>query len=258
MDNSLNINDLLDIPGINFDESLLDAIEECTLDDIADFIFKPRRKDDLYRLTYKSIYAIIYIEMDSILDVLRDYFNSTDLNITYIDLVNYIDNNTYMQTELNSFIEENIDEYLSCFDPDTEPLPIGSADLVKNNDNVGDVEQISDIFTVDIGSRDYAFVYLFGKIMIGENDEIHSDIIKRYLNMQSDKKEYIRGDEAIQLTDDERIGFGHVSDNIAFIETCENVSSAEIKDALEKEYKFDKIYQLDTAQHEIVRLARRI
>ena len=45
---------------------------------------------------------------------------------------------------------------------------------------------MSQSFTVDIGAREAAFVYVDGKILIGENDEIHSDIINKYGNIVID------------------------------------------------------------------------
>ena len=238
------------------DKAIAFAIKENSQMNLWSFVFRSHRAEAIKNLDYRCLYPLLGIELSNIIHDILDILPLGFLSkLSTSDIRQYIDDSPEVQDELTQFVQTEAESY----DCSEDTSPIGSDDLLNNEDNIGETIDVSQSFTVDIGAREAAFVYVDGKILIGENDEIHSDIINKYLGNSTKEKEYIRGDEAIQLTGDERIGFGHISNNIAFIETCCNVSPDEIKNALEQcGQSFTKIYSYDDINKRVQRLARRI
>ena len=175
------------------------------------------------------------------------------------DLIAYIKSNSSLYSKLEDIFNKAKDEYLSSISRRREKERNnginGAHDLLELDDSVGDTTECDKGFTVDIGSRDAAFVYLEGKILIGNASDTHSAIITKYFNEPiSDYN--LRGDEAIDVTGDDKVGFGHIADGIAFIETCDNVSPEEIEKALKETGDYKKIYSMPLYGHEVTRLAK--
>ena len=175
------------------------------------------------------------------------------------DLIAYIKSNSSLYSELEDIFDKAKDEYLSSISGRREKERNnginGAHDLLELDDSVGDTTECDKGFTVDIGSRDAAFVYLEGKILIGNASDTHSAIINKYFD-EPIRDYNLRGDEAIDVTGDEKVGFGHIADGIAFIETCDNVSPEEIEKALKETGDYKKIYSMPLYGHEVTRLAR--
>ena len=123
--------------------------------------------------------------------------------------------------------------------------------LSKINDKIGDSFEI--IEDVDYLSRDYAFMYLDGDILQGDAGETHSQIVNHYLrDMGKDtisddydeKKDFSRPSlrQIKHFTDAEHVGFGHILNDVGFIETIKNCSVEDVKNALQDEYDLKKIY----------------
>lgn len=177
------------------------------------------------------------------------------------DLIAYIKSNSSLYSRLEDIFNKAKDEYLSSISGRREKQRNnginGAHDLLELDDSVGDTTQCDRSFTVDIGSRDAPFVYLNGEILVGSASDTHSAIIDKYMNRPVEDI-YIRGDEAVGLTGDAKVGFGHIADGIAFIETCDNVSPEEIEEALKKSGDYTKIYSLTDCDKKVTRLARLI
>lgn len=132
-----------------------------------------------------------------------------------------------------------------------------SNDLDNNNDSVGDVitapENMPDI---DAFSRDSAFVYLDGEIILGHDDETHGDIISETL-----KTPFGRYRPDIEDIPHSQLAFGHIVGRIAFIDICDNCSNEDVAAAIKKNDNIDKVYTtpyLDNNSYKLLRLANKL
>lgn len=145
-------------------------------------------------------------------------------------------------------------------EPDTFKEVNNTEELLEEDDKVGDYTNISDI--LDVKTRNSAFVYINGEIIEGDYNESHAQIINNYLQTNGDERlndDWYRPtpNEVKYKTDAEQIAFGHIVDNMAFIETCENCSPEEVVQALEEDYEFSKIYYYNRSSNaNLKRLAK--
>ena len=130
-------------------------------------------------------------------------------------------------------------------------------------DNIGDKTVIND--KIDLGSRGGNFIIINGKVISGDDSATHSQLIneyiEKYLNQDTneDLRMYkVRDTEMFdQIPNDTPIVFGHIVNNIAFIEQCENCTADSAVDDLKNQCNFKKIYEYDAAADAIIRLAKR-
>ena len=127
-------------------------------------------------------------------------------------------------------------------------------ELAKLNDNINDTTNVSNEFSVDIGAREYPFIYINGKIKKGTAGTIHQMLIDEYLKEHDIDIKMNRNTENIQ---DNNLAFGHVSNNMAFIDTNINCNYDDIVSALANE-GFKKVYKYNYTEKEVTRLAKRL
>ena len=132
-----------------------------------------------------------------------------------------------------------------------------SNDLDNNNDSVGDVitapENMPDI---DAFSRDSAFIYLDGEIILGHDDETHGDIIS-----ETFKTPFGSYRPDIEDIPHSQLAFGHIVGRIAFIDICDNCSNEDVAAAIKKNDNIDKVYTipyLDNNSYKLLRLANKL
>ena len=122
--------------------------------------------------------------------------------------------------------------------------------------------------------RDYAFIYIDGEIYYNDSDSSlsHSELLVEYLQEHGEDdnipEDMLNGEKADsrptkqrlqRLTGGEDVAFGHVMDNVAYVETLVGSVDAEtVSKACKKDLDVEKVYQLDTAQQLVRRLAKSI
>ena len=152
----------------------------------------------------------------------------------------------------NTYGDEYVDDtdydYVDFFADEKIKDP---TELIDKNDKIGDSFEILE--DIDYKTREKAFMYLDGKIIEGENGWSHSQVINHYLkdNDQDtisddydEKLEFSRPlvKQVKEFTGAEHVGFGHIVDDMAFIETVQNCNVNDVKEALQENYNFKKIY----------------
>lgn len=176
------------------------------------------------------------------------------------DLVKYIDDNAGINAMIETIIGNIIDSF-NINNKLTSPIQ-----TIKLDDKIGDTTELHHSFDIDVGRRDYPFLYIDNKVYFGTtSDDIHGDLIQQYLQDIAQEQDVYRARyrslddindyNSLNIPPDIPIAFGHIYKNIAFIETCENCTVEEVKNALGN--KFDKVYQFSKSENFIKRLAQK-
>ena len=152
--------------------------------------------------------------------------------------------------ELN--IQKELDNY---FDTYIKAKATDSAHILSDmNDSPGDTFYKPDNMPMlDIVSRDTAFVYLDGTIIMGKPGETHSDIVSRELHHN-----YGPGRPYAHALPAEAVAFGHIINDIGFVEVTEGCSKEEVASQLVSQYNIVKVYSEPDSSDKITRLARRV
>lgn len=170
----------------------------------------------------------------------------------------------------NTYGEEYIDEvdydYVDFSADETIKDPLM---LIDKDDKIGDSFEILE--DIDYMTREKAFMYLDGKIIEGEEGWSHSQIINHYLKdngqdtISDDYDEKMENSRPLvkqvkEFTGAEHVGFGHIANDMAFIETVQNCNVDDVKKALQEEYDFKKIYMYVRNNYNsyVQRLAKRL
>lgn len=132
-------------------------------------------------------------------------------------------------------------------------------ELSDNDDKVGDTISCSKDFDIDLGNRDSAFLYMRGEIIVGNKNETHSDLINKYFKNENVPRKRIRSVDSVDdLEAGEPIAFGHIVNNMAFIQTTENCSLDDVVKALkEADNELVKIYDYQFSKSQVKRLAKK-
>ena len=249
-------------------DSLVQLYNDTMPIDFSSFIFCSSKPSEIKNISLDRTFPLLRLNLASFNSDINMLLDETKSNLEVQkyadeedDLASYIKSDSDLYSTLEDIFNEAKESYLLNLSDERENERNeginGAHDLFSLDDSVGDTTQCDRSFTVDIGSRDAAFVYLNGEILVGRASDTHSAIIDKYMNRPIEDK-YIRGDEAVGLTGDAKVGFGHIADGIAFIETCDNVSPEEIEEALKKSGDYTKIYSLTDCDKKVTRLARLI
>lgn len=184
-------------------------------------------------------------ELSSLVDtIIDDYIDSTEIK-EVLNNLNAIVDNTY----------ENLKDKL---------VLDSASDSRTIDDAIGDKSVIQEI--IDLGQRDGNFIIISGEVVTGDSYATHSQLINEYI------ADYLHKDIDTELNDcrvrnseyfddipnDAPLVFGHIVDNMAFVETCVNCTMDYAVDILKEKCSFDKIYQYDNGQNTIIRLAKKI
>lgn len=185
-----------------------------------------------------------------------------DFSIDFMsELATYIDEDSGINSMITTVLNNIMDSF-NIHDKLTSPMQ-----TIKLNDEIGDVTELHHSFDIDVGRRDYPFLYIDNRVYFGnDSNDIHGDLIQQYLQDKAQEQDVYRARyrnineindyNQLDIPNDTPIAFGHVYKNIAFIETCENCSPEVVKNVLGS--KFDKVYQFSKVDNFIKRLARKV
>ena len=186
-----------------------------------------------------------------------DYKNNSEFTR---ELKNYIYNDILNQheEELNKNREQYIENSLHYGGVSGDYW----SQYIDIEDNIGDKTLIND--KIDLSNRDGNFIIIDGKVITGDDSATHSQLINEYIekylnqDINEDLNEYkVRDTEMFdQLSNDTPIAFGHIVNNTALIETCDNCTIDDAVSVLKEQCNFDKIYEYDASGDTITRLAR--
>ena len=138
-----------------------------------------------------------------------------------------------------------------------------SFDLINIDDNIGDVTGLKD--EIDLGNRSGNFIIIGGQLIIGKSYATHSQLINEYIEkyLHKDINEEVDYrvrdlDDFKQLSSDTPIVFGHIVDNMAFIETCIGYTVNDAVNILKNQGSFEKIYDYNHDNDKVTRLAKKL
>ena len=124
------------------------------------------------------------------------------------------------------------------------------SELNKLNDNIGDKIDIPQ--KLDFNNRDKAFIFIApDTLLISDKGESHTQMLNKYLDTKSDDEKTRKTDKELSDSNIEQTSFGHIIDNIAFIETLQGVSVETVMKSLNN---FKKVYLYDDANKIVERL----
>ena len=124
-------------------------------------------------------------------------------------------------------------------------------DISKLDDELGEEQ---DLFGyLDFNNRDKALIDIDGKILIGDTNQTHAQVLQDYLNTINDDSTLNDGwsrpgnNEINKLFNNEYSAFGHILDNNIFIETfsCNTSTDKILNDIKKSGIDYDKIYEYD-------------
>ena len=137
-------------------------------------------------------------------------------------------------------------------------------DLIDTDDNIGDVTDLKD--EIDLGNRDGNFIIIGDKLITGDNETTHGRLINKYIeeclneDIDEDLNDYrVRDLEEFDgISSDTPIVFGHIVDNMAFIETCIGYTVNDAVNILKNQGSFEKIYDYNHDNDKVTRLAKKL
>ena len=164
-----------------------------------------------------------------------------------------------MNVELSSQEKLPVTKNGPLFDDDEN---ISTAnDLLNLNDNVGDTNDIS--FKIDVGRRELPFLYLDGEIIKGKSGETHTMALNQWCkenNIDQSEEGWwrLKPKQISELTkvDEDSIGFGHISNDMAFIEDVGSCDINTMLNAIQQTESFKKIYEYFKNEFKVTRLAK--
>ena len=164
--------------------------------------------------------------------------NNFNIEITLEEVMQYI----YQSKELSKVFNDAVTKYYK------ELFRKKVDNLSELNDKPGDIVNI-DVKNFDYYNRDKAFLYVDGDIYIGETNETHSDIVSQYFN----KDNQLRPDEN---DIGKEVIFGHIVNNIAFIDASESINPMNISNEIRNELDVKKVYLIPLDNEtKLIRLA---
>ena len=143
------------------------------------------------------------------------------------------------------------------------------SDLAEVDDKIGEQTNVKYGPILDYDTRDGAFVYIDGDVAYGEAGKTHGQILADYMEEHGNEDmipEDLKGDDIAgsrptqsrmrRLVDTNNVAFGHIVDNMAFVEVLETgANEDDVAKACKKQLKVDKVYFLDNGNDIVKRLA---
>ena len=171
------------------------------------------------------------------------------------DLIDYIMYNG-LYDDVTEDMQEKADAYMRDNDISEDVKNIPSL-----KDNIGDTTELSN--TIDIENRSAAFMDIDRYIFVSKHNGTHAELIDEYLQdygqSLKDKTNRPQKQDLENLDIDEnKIAFGHVIDDVFLIEDTNALSVDEVKEDIEKCYRYKKIYTYSVGENKITRLAKSI
>ena len=203
---------------------------------------------DFYYMLYRDYINEFVKEVISILSKEQD-FDINDYSDTVSDAIHDLfDTHKYEFEDVKPYQQIIVDYYASKSDNEVNSI-------INNEDNIGDTISVTDLDSVDVWNRDYAFVYLDGKVSKGEIGQSHAQLLNSVLESDDFDFKRPKADEILNKTNSDSVAFGSVINNIGFIDACENCSINNVAEAAKSQLKLSKVYTYPD-NDKITRLAK--
>lgn len=182
-------------------------------------------KEHMIQLNKPNDILMYYAEEFSqeILDVFNKEFNANYSNAT--DIIDYMKNHSDL---FNDVWKQSAGNY------DVEVLHNTIHDLKDKDDSIGEQTKLPpDSAVIDVDSRDAAFAYINGEILIGEGKKTHGQLINDFFNSTGDS--FYRDDAIDTINNNDKnaaFSCGHIIDNVAIIDSTENCTQQDVANAL--------------------------
>ena len=206
--------------------------------------------DSLMQITSQTVFNFYFVQIK-------------DKLISQLKLPNKIVNNKFFDADLKKLFLDNPQKMFLKFYENLNKLilPLTRLKLKDledvNFDKKGDSHYI-DIATFDQNNRELAFIILNGRLFFSQPGETHINIIERLKNLPKEKF-YRSGIESLLEGKYDSLAFGHIIDNIAFLENQNiqgNITAARAIKILIQNPRITKVYT-DIDQNYITRLAKK-
>ena len=208
------------------------------------------------------------VSSDCVSEIAGELTRKTDIEENFDNALNsYM---SYCERHYSGFGEENDDINIDLEYNEEDNSVDDWSDLAEVDDKIGEQTNVEDGRTLDYDTRDGAFVYIDGDIAYGEEGKTHGQILADYMEELGNEDmipEDLKGDDIAgsrptqsrmrRLVDTDNVAFGHIVDNMAFVEVLETgANEDDVVKACKKQLKVDKVYFLDNDNHIVKRLAK--
>ena len=231
---------------------------------VESYIFSGLTKEEILEVNPKKLFAIMSMYRDEFANAIKSFSKDYNENIVFKSneefneiapaIDDLLKNDDAFMEELKNEIKEMAKYYLETTDEDIF-VSMSPYTLSKTDDKVGDIIDTHGEFSVDLGTRDAPFVFLNGKIEIGRETDTHSMLLTRLVYNEESSPEYIRGKQGFDMTGDNELAFGHISNGLAFLEVVDNVNVDKVVNALMQE-DINKVYEFNQGEETLKRLAK--
>ena len=242
---NLDVNDYID--GITNNDLLLDEYENW----LSDY----NTEDELD------------VSSDCVSEMAGELTSKTDIEENFDNALNsYV---SYCERHYSGFGEEDDDINIDLEYNEEDNSVDEWSDLAEVDDKIGEQTNVKDEVILDYDTRDGAFVYIDGDVAYGEAGKTHGQILADYMEEHGNEDmipEDLKGDDIAgsrptqsrmrRLVDTNNVAFGHIVDNMAFVEVLETgANEDDVAKACKKQLKVDKVYFLDNDNGIVKRLA---
>lgn len=208
------------------------------------------------------------VSSDCVSEMAGELTSKTDIEENFDNALNsYM---SYCERHYSSFGEEDDDINIDLEYNEEDNSVDDWSDLAEVDDKIGEQTNVEDGRTLDYDTRDGAFVYIDGDVAYGEEGKTHGQILADYMEEHGNEDmipEDLKGDDIAgsrptqsrmrRLVDTDNVAFGHIVDNMAFVEVLETgANEDDVVKACKKQLKVDKVYFLDNDNHIVKRLAK--
>lgn len=205
---------------------------------------------------------------DCVSEMAGELTSKTDIEENFDNALNsYV---SYCERNYSGFGEEDDDINIDLEYNEEDNSVDDWSDLAEVDDKIGEQTNVEDGKTLDYDTRDGAFVYIDGDVAYGEGGKTHGQILADYMEEHGNEDmipEDLKGDDIAgsrptqsrmrRLVDTDNVAFGHIVDNMAFVEVLETgANEDDVVKACKKQLKVDKVYFLDNDNHIVKRLAK--
>ena len=208
------------------------------------------------------------VSSDCVSEMAGELTSKTDIEENFDKALNsYV---SYCERNYSGFGEEDDDITLDLEYNEEDNSVDDWSDLAEVDDKIGEQTNVEDGRALDYDTRDGAFVYIDGDVAYGEEGKTHGQILADYMEELGNEDmipEDLKGDDIAgsrptqsrmrRLVDTDNVAFGHIVDNMAFVEVLETgANEDDVAKACKKQLKVDKVYFLDDGNGVVKRLAK--
>ena len=227
-------------------------------------------EDELFNKADEFLYLVFnkYVSTKRFNADLRKAFNDYQIKdiiresvIDKDSILIFIIKHQHILRKVRGYIRRVVNDFYHQFTGDGKAVRYPKQ-LADNGDKEDDIITVSKEFDIDFPYRDFPFVIINGEYIPGKENNIHNDLIAKYLkdhNMDDlgllENDRIRSSDDIPQFDSSIHIACGHAKDGIAFIETLINYNNFKSLAQLIKS-KFKKVYQYSYKDNQVIRLAK--